>query len=138
MRAQELLGLWDFEPAAAKIEVLARLAGGVGLKDFRGKRVDHMPAVFAGVHKARVPKDAQVVRDVDNRRLQSGGDLAYVFRTGAQTIDDPQPFRVGQRAKLGRALLRRHIKRLLFHEWLPLAPRPCYEKYLIVESAGRN
>ena len=71
-----------------------------GMEDVGVQAVNDESALLLVEHDAGVAEDAQVVRDVDDLGPESAGDFADVAGAVAQAVDDPQPFRVGQRRSI--------------------------------------
>ena len=61
--------------------------------------VDDEASLLFILHQTGVAQHAEMVRDVDNLRVEQGGQLADVAAAGAETVDDPQPLRVCQGAE---------------------------------------
>ncbi len=56
---------------------------------------DETPLLFV-LHEACVAQDAEMVRDVDDLGVEQGGQFADIAGAAAETVDDPQSFRVRQ------------------------------------------
>ena len=84
-------------------------ASGLGwFENAEADAVDGEVVLLLAIHKARVTEHAEMVRDRDDFRFQTVGQLAHVQRAGSQSVDREhqrtQPIRV-HRAGAGGMLV---------------------------------
>src|SRR5258708_5601347 len=74
-------------------------------KDFRIQRVDDLFTALLAVQKARTAQYLEMVRHIGQFGPQRFRQRANAVRAGLQTLDDLQPFGIGEASEFLRAAL---------------------------------
>jgi hypothetical protein len=87
----------EFQSAASQIEHIGGLSRFAASIDIGVKRVDDEFALFLVKDQTGMTKDAEMMRDIGDVDAEQIGESADVLGTGLETLNDLQPFRIGQR-----------------------------------------
>jgi len=98
--------LGQFQAAAAQIEAFGVISRTGAMKHVRMQAIDNKSSLFFILHQAGMAQDAEMVRNVDDLRIEKGGQFADIAGAATQAVNDPQPLRVRQSTQNTGATIR--------------------------------
>src|SRR5262245_32579419 len=86
--------LWHFDTTTAEVDVTGYRSRTCRLKDVWVQAIGYKSPLLFILEQTRLPQYTKVMRCLHHRRVELTRHFTYGLRTRAQTLNDPQSFRI--------------------------------------------